>query len=74
VSWKAEKKEVRSRTVRQVAEVPLAGADPIRVFSWARTQRHRPGLEYMVSTGRLGRRVGEGRPGIRGITRVGTCS
>ena len=32
--------------------MPLAGADPIRVFSWRRGQRHRPGLEYMVSTGR----------------------
>jgi hypothetical protein len=28
-------------------EVPLAGADPIRVFSWVRSQRHRPGLQYM---------------------------
>lgn len=51
LTWKADGKE-RSRTVRQVAEVPLAEADPIRVFSWARTQRHRPGLQYMVSTGR----------------------
>ena len=23
-----------------------------RAFSWARTQHHRPGLQYMVSTGR----------------------
>jgi hypothetical protein len=52
VSWKAGKKETRSRTVRQVAEVPLAASDPMRVFSWARSQRHRPGLQYMVSTGR----------------------
>jgi hypothetical protein len=51
VSWKAQK-EVRSRTVRQVAKVPMVGTDPIRVFSWARSQRHRPGLQYMVSTGR----------------------
>jgi hypothetical protein len=32
--------------------MPLAGADPIRAFSWRRGQRHRPGLEYLVSTGR----------------------
>jgi len=51
VSWKA-RKDLQSRTVRQVAEVPLASADPIRVFSWTRSQRHRPGLQYMVSTGR----------------------
>jgi len=51
VTWKASG-EVRSRTVSQVAKVPLARTDPIRVFSWARGQRHRPGLQYMVSTGR----------------------
>ena len=51
VSWKADGK-ARSRTVRQVAQVPLAETDPIRAFSWARTQHHRPGLQYMVSTGR----------------------
>jgi len=51
VSWKAGGRE-HSRTVRQVAEVPMAEANPIRVFSWARVQRHRPGLQYMVSTGR----------------------
>lgn len=34
MSSKAEE-EARSRTVRQVAEVPLAGTDPIRVFSRA---------------------------------------
>ena len=32
--------------------MPLAGGDPIRAFSWRRGQRHRPGLEYLVSTGR----------------------
>lgn len=51
VSWKASREE-HSRTVRQVAEVPLARANPLRAFSWARAQRHRPGLQYMVSTGR----------------------
>lgn len=51
VSWKAGKR-LESRTVREVAQAPLAGADPIRAFSWRRSQRHRPGLEYLVSTGR----------------------
>jgi hypothetical protein len=30
----------------------MASADPFRAFSWRRRQRHRPGLEYLVSTGR----------------------
>jgi hypothetical protein len=59
VSWKASKDsgkrgetEVRSRTVRQLAQVPMAGPGPVRTFSWGRNQGHRPGLQYMVSTGR----------------------
>lgn len=32
--------------------VPLAGCKPVRRFSWRR-QRHRPGPQFMVSTGRL---------------------
>lgn len=51
VSWKAGQR-TESRSVGELARVPLAGADPIRVFSWRRGQRHRPGLEYLVSTGR----------------------
>ena len=48
VSWKIGKR-TESRAVREVAQAPLAGADPIRAFSWRRGQRHRPGLEYLVS-------------------------
>jgi hypothetical protein len=33
--------------------VPLDGCKPVRRFSWRRRQRHRPGLQFMVSTGRL---------------------
>jgi hypothetical protein len=33
--------------------VPLAGWVPARPFTWRRGQRHRPGLQFMVSTGRL---------------------
>lgn len=32
--------------------MPVRGAEPVRRFSWRTSQRHRPGLQYMVSTGR----------------------
>ena len=32
---------------------PVAGCEPVRRFSWGRRQRHRPGLQFMVSTGRV---------------------
>ena len=51
VSWRAGQR-AESRSVRELTRMPLAGADPIRAFSWRRGQRHRPGLEYLVSTGR----------------------
>ncbi|OCF85972.1 hypothetical protein AW168_32930 [Nocardia brasiliensis] len=38
--------------VRDLAELPINGAQPVRRFSWRTTQFHRPGLQYMVSTGR----------------------
>ncbi|MEH0419667.1 TnsA-like heteromeric transposase endonuclease subunit [Streptomyces sp. B21-083] len=38
--------------VRDLAQVQLSGAGPVRWFSWHRRQRHRPELQYMVSTGR----------------------
>lgn len=38
--------------VRDLAAVPLRGAQPVRRFSWLTSQSHRPGLQYMVSTGR----------------------
>ena len=39
--------------VRDLGPVPVAGCEPVRRFSWGRRQRHRPGLQFMVSTGRL---------------------
>jgi hypothetical protein len=39
--------------VRDLGEVPVAGVVPVRPFSWRRRQRHRPGLQFLVSTGRL---------------------
>ncbi|MFD4242969.1 TnsA-like heteromeric transposase endonuclease subunit [Streptomyces sp. NPDC058525] len=38
--------------VRDMASVPLAGTGPVRRFSWRAGQRHRPGLQFLVSTGR----------------------
>jgi hypothetical protein len=41
-----------SYSVREFARTPMADTDPIRCFSWQRGQRHRPGLQFLVSTGR----------------------
>jgi hypothetical protein len=38
--------------VRDVSAVPLLFSEPVRRFTWRARQRHRPGLQYMVSTGR----------------------
>jgi hypothetical protein len=38
--------------VRDLAEMPMQGAQPVRRFSWRTSQFHRPGLQYLVSTGR----------------------
>src|SRR6266566_8892997 len=38
--------------VRDLGSVPAAGCEPVRRFSWRARQRHRPGLQFMVSTGR----------------------
>ncbi len=39
--------------VADLAAAPVTRLGPMRGFTWRRDQRHRPGLEYMVSTGRL---------------------
>src|SRR6266536_4084080 len=41
-----------SCTVRDLARMPGADGGPVRWFSWQRAQGHRPGLQYLVSTGR----------------------
>lgn len=38
--------------VRDLASVPVAGCQPVRRFTWRTGQRHRAGLQYLVSTGR----------------------
>jgi hypothetical protein len=39
--------------VRDLGMAAVAGCEPVRRFSWGRRQRHRPGLQFMVSTGRV---------------------
>lgn len=38
--------------VQDAAGWPVPGCAPVRRFSWRTRQRHRPGLQFMVSTGR----------------------
>lgn len=38
--------------VRDLAAVPVLSSEPVRRFTWRARQRHRPGLQFMVSTGR----------------------
>ncbi len=50
--WRSAGGEVAS-AVLDLGEVPVAGCVPVRRFTWRQRQRHRPGLQFMVSTGRL---------------------
>ncbi|WP_424886723.1 TnsA-like heteromeric transposase endonuclease subunit [Streptomyces sp. XH2] len=38
--------------VRDLTAVPVLASEPVRAFSWRARQRHRPGKQFMVSTGR----------------------
>ncbi|MGB8943099.1 MAG: TnsA-like heteromeric transposase endonuclease subunit [Streptomyces sp.] len=51
VTWRTAGDDV-SCTVRDLAHTPLADGTPMRWFSWRRAQRHRPSLQFLVSTGR----------------------
>jgi hypothetical protein len=51
VTWRTGGDQM-SCSVRDLAQTPVVDSDPIRWFSWQRGQRHRPGLQYLVSTGR----------------------
>ncbi|MFK4688253.1 hypothetical protein [Streptomyces pristinaespiralis] len=48
--WQAGKAEVIV-PVRDLADRPTSLSVPVRRFSWRAGQRHRPGLEFLVSTG-----------------------
>ncbi len=49
--WRLSGAEVTC-AVRDLASMPMAGAEPVRRFAWQARQRHRPGLQFLVSTGR----------------------
>ncbi|MGC5410383.1 hypothetical protein ACPXCX_42715, partial [Streptomyces sp. DT225] len=38
--------------VRDLGSVPVLSSTPVRGFTWRTKQQHRPGLEFLVSTGR----------------------
>jgi hypothetical protein len=50
-TWRFAGSEVTC-PVRDLASMPRAGCEPMRRFSWRTGQRHRPGLQFLVSTGR----------------------
>jgi hypothetical protein len=51
-TWRTSGGEVAC-AVRDLGSVRLAGCEPVRRFSWRQRQQHRPGLQFLVSTGRL---------------------
>ncbi|MYT96395.1 TnsA-like heteromeric transposase endonuclease subunit [Streptomyces sp. SID8350] len=51
-TWKYAGDEIVG-PVRHLGQVPVASRGPMRGFTWRREQWHRPGLESLVSTGRL---------------------
>ncbi|MEV7770125.1 TnsA-like heteromeric transposase endonuclease subunit [Kitasatospora sp. NPDC086791] len=51
-SWQLNSSQV-VWPVRDLASVPVLDSQPVRRFTWRARQLHRPGLEFMVSTGRL---------------------
>jgi hypothetical protein len=51
VSWRRSGSTVAC-AVPDLGSVTSAGCEPVRRFAWRTGQRHRPGLQYLVSTGR----------------------
>ncbi|MFD4864257.1 TnsA-like heteromeric transposase endonuclease subunit [Streptomyces sp. NPDC058412] len=51
-SWRVGQGSPVVYPVRDLAEVDVSGSVPVRRFTWRTGQYHRPGLEYMVATGR----------------------
>jgi hypothetical protein len=49
--WRSSGGEVAC-PVRDLERVPVSGCEPVRRFTWRARQRHRPGLQFLVSTGR----------------------
>ncbi|MEU9302325.1 TnsA-like heteromeric transposase endonuclease subunit [Streptomyces sp. NPDC048269] len=50
--WKTEKADVIC-PVQELASVPAVASVPVRGFTWRAGQRHRPGLQYLLATGRM---------------------
>ena len=50
--WRASRAEVVC-PVQDLAVFPALASVPVRGFTWRARQRHRPGLAYMVTTGRM---------------------
>lgn len=50
-TWRLAGADV-SYPVGVLGSLPMIDCRPVRRFSWRPSQRHRPGLQYMVSTGR----------------------
>ncbi|MFF3494797.1 TnsA-like heteromeric transposase endonuclease subunit [Streptomyces sp. NPDC002795] len=50
VSWRAGGDDA-SRSVHDLAQEPVLTSGPMRHFTWRRDQRHRPGLQFLTSTG-----------------------
>jgi hypothetical protein len=50
-SWRLSGTQVVC-AVRDLASMRVVGAEPVRRFTWRADQRHRPGLQFLVSTGR----------------------
>ncbi|MEV6145246.1 TnsA-like heteromeric transposase endonuclease subunit [Streptomyces sp. NPDC051992] len=51
VSWRAGGDDA-SCSVHDLVQEPVLTSDPMRHFTWRRDQRHRPGLQFLTSTGR----------------------
>ena len=49
--WRSSGGEVAC-PVRDLGSMPVLDCEPVRRFAWHARQRHRPGLQFLVSTGR----------------------
>lgn len=50
--WKTAQADVIS-PVQDMTSVPAIASVPVRGFTWRAGQRHRPGLQYLLATGRM---------------------
>ncbi|MFJ9330280.1 TnsA-like heteromeric transposase endonuclease subunit [Streptomyces sp. NPDC101230] len=50
--WKTAQADVIS-PVQDLTSVPAIASVPVRGFTWRAGQRHRPGLQYLLATGRM---------------------